>query len=233
MTEGVAAVQQNAELVSFVQKFQGDFEVALNLLKDAGLLVYRRAGNISLRIPGEDRLVIANTNPPRAGVAAVFDLHGQHLHGELSGGLSEVVGVHAAVLRQRPDVNSVIHLHSPYLTGFAAAGRALPSRYVPLLGASPDALPATAWGTRDDAEPVLGVLGERPDVEGALLANHGPFVWGKGVAQVTQRFITLEEAAHVFFVAHALGGVAEIPSDAHERARERRKRYYGSSQNAR
>lgn len=133
-------------ILKFVQRFEADFAAALQLLKDSGVLRYRAAGNISLRVPGEDRIVIANTGPPQPGVAALVDFDLSRHQGHFGAGLREVAALHIAILQSRPDVNAVIHLHAPYLTGFAVAGRPLPNRYIPLLARSPDDLPVAAWG---------------------------------------------------------------------------------------
>jgi L-fuculose-phosphate aldolase/L-ribulose-5-phosphate 4-epimerase len=217
-------------ILKFVQQFEADFAAALQLLRDSGVLLYRAAGNISLRVPGEERIVIAGTSPPRPGVAALVDFDLSRHQGHFGSGLREVAALHVAILRSRPDVNAVIHLHSPYLTGFAVAGRPLPNRYIPLLARSADDLPVAQWGPRYAPEPVLELLREHPQAHGALLANHGPFAWGKSVLEVTNFFIALEESAHVFFVAESLGGVKSLPENAFERVQQGRRKFYAGGE---
>lgn len=213
-------------LLEFVQRFEEDFASALALLKESGVFVYRAAGNISLRVPGQDLVVIANTSGPQAGVATVFDFDLTSHQGHLSAGLHEVAALHIAVLKARPDVDAVIHLHTPYLTGYSVAGRPLPNRYIPLLARTREDFPVAEWGPRYAPEPVVRLLAEHPQAPGALLANHGPFAWGRSVLDVTRFFIALEESAHVFFVAEQLGGVAAIPADAYERVQQGRRKFY-------
>lgn len=227
-TAPVETPSQN--FLKFVQEFEAQFAEAVTLLKESGVFVYRAAGNISLRVPGEDRIVISNTNGPKAGVAAVVDFDLKNFQGHVGGGLREVAALHIAILRERPDVNSVIHLHTPYLTGYSVAGRPLPNRYIPLLARTPDDVPVAEWGPRYAAEPVLKLLKEHPRALGALLANHGPFAWGKSVLDVTNFFIALEESAHVFFVAEALGGVKQLPANAYERVQQGRNTFYTAAE---
>lgn len=213
-------------LLQVVQKYQRDFAEGVRLLKEAGVFVYRAAGNISLRVPGEDRIVIANTNGPNSGLTAVVDFDLNTVEGTLSHGLREVAPLHIAILKTKPEVNSVIHLHTPYLTGFAVAGRPLPNKYIPLLARTPDEYPVAEWGPRYAAEPVLAALEQHPQAQAALLANHGPFAWGDSVLDVVNFLIALEESAHVFFIAEHLGGVKELPADAYQRVQEGRRKYY-------
>jgi len=222
----VVPQEDTPNLLDFVQKFQHDFAEGVRLLKESGIFVYRAAGNISLRVPGEDKLVIANTNAPHSGVTAVVDFDLKTHQGTLSHGLREVLPLHIAVLRERPDVNSVFHLHTPYLTGYAVAGRPLPNQYIPLLARSPEDFPVAEWGPRSDAEPVIELLKKHPKAPAALLANHGPFAWGTGVIEVVNFFIALEESAHVFFVAEQLGGIKQLPANAYERVQQGRKKFY-------
>lgn len=216
--------------LQLVQQFESDFAKAMQLLKDSGVFVYRGAGNISLRVPGKDRIIIANTNGPNSGVATIVDFDLTNHQGTFGGALREVTALHVAILRKRPDVNAVIHLHTPYLTGFSAAGRPLPNRYIPLLARTPDDIPVAEWGPRYAPEPVEKLLDEHPNAPAALLANHGPFAWGKSVLEVTSFFIALEESAHVFFVAEQLGGVKQVPENAYERVQQGRHTFYAAGE---
>lgn len=216
--------------LQFVQQFEHDFHEALRLLKESGVFVYRGAGNISLRIPGKDRVVIANTNGKHAGIPTVVDFDLQNHSGSFNGPLREVTALHVAILKRLPDVSSVIHLHTPYLTGYSAAGRPLPNRYIPLLARTPDDIPVAEWGPRYAIEPVNKLLDEHPKAPAALLANHGPFAWGKSVLDATNFLIALEESAHVFFIAEQLGGVKQVPENAFERVQQGRQTFWAAGE---
>lgn len=46
---------------------------------------------------------------------------------------------------------------------------------------------------------------------------------------MTNLFITLEESAHVFFVAEGLGGVKSLPEDAYERVQQGRRKFHNDA----
>ena len=208
--------------VRFTQVFEHDFALAKQLLIKHQVLSSNEAGNISLRIPGEARLVIASLSGADSGVAAIVDFDLQHSQGSLTDNLKEVAALHVAIYRERPLVNAVIHTHSPYLTAFAIAGRALRPHATQLLGMLDEdqEVPLTAWGPRYAPEPVVAALREHPRAPAALLANHGPFAWSeRDVLAATRLLVNLEEAAYLTFLAQQLGTPQPFPSGAAQRSR--------------
>ncbi len=188
----IPSLDPTPDLLGLTRRFQKEFAHGL-------------AGNISLRWPGQDRLIIANTNPPGSGEPVVVDFTLQDIQGELNPGLRDVVQLHIAILKERPQAQAVIHLHTPYLTGYAVAGRPLPNQYIPLIGRHRENVPVSKWGARHEAQPLHELLAEHPDASAALLSNHGPFVWGASVLEVVNHLIALEESAHVFHIAEQAG----------------------------
>ncbi|POX79771.1 class II aldolase/adducin family protein [Mycobacterium kansasii] len=77
---------------------------------------------------------------------AVVDHDGKPLDGQLEPAVAEIVPMHAAVYRARPNVGGVIHTHSPAVTAFALAHRPLPCRYEALLRfGQATAAPVVPW----------------------------------------------------------------------------------------
>ena len=200
-----------------VQQFEKDFAAALALLHRHQALSANEAGNISLRLPGEEQLLIASLNGPDAGTAALLDFDLQRSQGSLTENLREVAALHVAIYRERPAVRSVIHTHSPYLSAFAIAGRPLRPHASQLLGVLDEdqSIPLTAWGPRYSAEPVVAALREHPRAPAALLANHGPFAWTeRDLLATTRLLINLEESAHLTCLAAQLGTPQPFPAGA-------------------
>jgi len=54
----------------------------------------------------------------------IVDLDGKVVEGALKP--SSDTASHLYIYRHRPDVNGVVHTHSPYATAFAALGRSIP-----------------------------------------------------------------------------------------------------------
>ena len=85
-------------------------------------LVPGKAGNVSARINGEDGFIIAITPT----LVSLQDLNEDDIvlvkdNGEIlsKGKPSSEVNMHLAIYREKPEVNGIVHAHSPYATGFA------------------------------------------------------------------------------------------------------------------
>jgi ribulose-5-phosphate 4-epimerase/fuculose-1-phosphate aldolase len=156
----------------------------------------------------------------------VVDFNLQTYQGNLTESLREVAALHIAILRARSEANTVIHTHSHYLTAFSIAGRGLAVHSASLLGAlrENETIPVTVWGPRYSPEPVVDALHAYPHVPAVLLANHGPFAWSSGCPlAVTRLLVSLEEAAHLTFIAEQLGGAKPLPKGAADRVRNNRR----------
>ncbi|MDU9394695.1 class II aldolase/adducin family protein [Pseudomonas sp. zfem002] len=212
-----------ADLLLLAQQFEQDVASAHQLLQRHQALSANQAGNLSLRLPGQERLLIAAFNGPDAGRTAVLDFDLEQSQGRLNDNLREVAALHVAIYRQRPQVRSVIHTHSPYLSAFAIAGRPLRAHASQLLGVLDEdqEIPLTAWGPRYAPEPVIAALQAHPRAPATLLANHGPFAWSERDAlAATRLLINLEESAHLTWLAAQLGTPQPFPAGAAERSRQ-------------
>ena len=92
-----------------------------NEIYDKGL-VSGKSGNISARFKGENGDIIAIT-PTLKSLSnlheediVLVDMNGNVL---TRGVPSSEVNMHIEIYRKRPDVNGIVHTHSPYATGFA------------------------------------------------------------------------------------------------------------------
>ena len=96
-----------------------------NEIYDKGL-VSGKAGNISVRFKGEIGDIIAIT-PTLKSLSklneediVLVDLDGNVL---TKGKPSSEVNMHLEIYKKRPDVNGIVHTHSPYATGFAHSSK--------------------------------------------------------------------------------------------------------------
>ncbi|HEY3240441.1 MAG TPA: class II aldolase/adducin family protein [Acidimicrobiia bacterium] len=195
---------------------------AVERLFAAGVMSHSGHGNLSVRLPDERMLLTATGL--LAGISSddftVVGLDGTEHDGNLQAGSREIVGMHAVVYRERREAGAVIHTHSPAVTGFAVAGRALPCRYEALLrfGQATD-VPLVAWAPRGSPASVAGIAGAlRADrhTRAVLLGNHGLLAFGSGPAAAADLVIALEEGAEAEWRAAALGGSSPLPPDALE-----------------
>lgn len=119
---------------------------------------------------------------------------------------------HLRILKNRPDVNAVIHAHPPVLTGFSIGNPDIltrPHLPEPVIEVGP-VLPV------DYAEPLseeLAVAFDRVIHKGNafLMKNHGFLMCGReGVARTLEMLEMLETTAYSVFIALNVGEVNEI-----------------------
>lgn len=157
-------------------------------------------GNISARLPGEDKILIKPSGVSLADCTAdrllLMSLQGEVLAGE--GQPTKEVNFHLGIYRTRPEVGAVLHCHAPWATAWAIIGQELPLltphaeaklRRVPVI-------PFAAQGSQDLADRVTTVF-EDPDVVAALLARHGYIVVGADPNAAGNLAELVEETAQI------------------------------------
>lgn len=131
--------------------------------------------------------------------------------------------MHCMVYRNRDDVFSVFHTHSPYATAFAVIRKKIPLiliEMIPFLGGDiPVAEPALP-GSDDMGISALEVLNDR---NACLLSNHGVLTIGRTVEQARIRAEYTEDAAKIYHYALAAGDVNLVPEAMAEEMRQRLK----------
>ena len=195
---------------------------AVERLFAAGVMSHSGHGNLSARLAGERMLL--TTTGVLAGLStddfAVVGLDGTEPEDGLEPGSREIVGMHAVVYRERPDVGAVVHTHSPAVTGFAVAGRSLPCRYEAMMrfGQATD-VPVVPWAPRGSPESVAGIaaaLRADPHTRAVLLGNHGLLTFDATPAAAANLVVVVEEGAEAELRAAALGGSSHLPAGALE-----------------
>lgn len=188
-------------------------------------------GNISVRVPGTDHLVM--TGSQLAGLAeddlAVIDLDDNVLDGHVAPTEFEVIAMHTAVYRERGGVHCVIHTHSPAASAFAVASRPLPvfAESLARWGVTTET-PVAGWAPRGSQESVTNIvdaLRTEPAAEAVLLENHGVLVGGEDANQALRRSIALEENAELGILAERLGGARAMTKAQAEAAVARKKQF--------
>lgn len=201
---------------------------AARLLFRAGVMSHSGHGNMSVRIPEGDRMllttggVIADLSTDQL---ALVDFAGSVLEGALYPATREIVAMHSGVYQARSDVRAIIHTHSPRVTTFALAKRALPCAYEALLRFGVvDDIPVADWAPRGSDESVRAIvrtLEAHPGIPAVLLANHGLLAFGQDILGAAHLVIAMEEAAELTLEAQTLGGVQPFPPGALEQVRKR------------
>ncbi len=207
---------------------------ATQMLITSGVLSHSGHGNLSVRVPGKDQILLTSVGHImhlKPEQLVVLTLDGEVVEGQLEPVAREIIGMHTSVYRMRKDVNAVIHTHSPRVTSFALAHQPLPCVYEAFLrwGITED-IPVAQWGPRGSQEAVAYIveqLQNHPTVPALLLANHGLLAFSRDPLATAQLIIAMEEAAELILDARHIGGEQPFPADALERER-RHMQQFGS-----
>ena len=196
----------------------------------SGIMTKSLHGNVSMRVPGEDAFLLtaggslANMQPENI---ALFKLDGTLIEGTVAPVGAEIIQMHGIVYRKRADVQSVVHTHSPFATGFAVAGKPIPGAYEALVrNGMVDGVPLAKYGPRGSDESVNNIAAvldehEGTGIKGLLLENHGVLVFAESTGGAVRANMTVEEAAEICLYAYGLGGPKAIPAHMIKATRER------------
>lgn len=168
---------------------------------DAGLTVCS-SGNLSWRV-GEEALVSGTgswvPSLQRKNVAVCRIADGEVLNGVKP---SMESGFHLGILRERPDVNVVLHFQSVYATAVACM-KEIPSDFnvtaeIPChVGTEIPVIPYYRPGSKELAAHVVAAM---KDHDSILLRKHGQVVCGKDFDEVFERAMFFEMACRIIIL---------------------------------
>ncbi len=202
-------------------------------LVEGGVLSRSLHGNISVRLSDGNHFVLTgggtldNLAPEDL---AVLDLAGNLVDGQIGPASNEIIHMHAAVYKKRPDLGSVIHTHSPHITAFALASKPIEPAYEALVRFDfTEAIPVAKYGPRGSARSVANIVDVvGPHTKAVLLENHGLLAFDENIEKVVHSIFILEEAAEMIILADAVGGAKPIPSELIGETRDRRTEFEAS-----
>jgi L-fuculose-phosphate aldolase len=183
-------------------------------------LVLASGGNLSARLPGEDRFLVTGAGTWLDRLTpedfALLSLDGETLEGPAP---SSEWKLHARTYRVRPDVNAVVHLHPQYTVLVDAMGH--PIRFVSLDHAfyvhSVGAVPYAPNGS-DELADTAAEQARRHDC--VVLSHHGCSTVGADVGMAFRRAMNLEEAAIATYRMLACGdSTTAFPAEAYAQLR--------------
>ena len=170
-------------------------------------LVSGTGGNISVRIPDTDRVLITPSGvslgdvEPEANL--LVDLEGTILENPLGLTPSKETSFHLAVFKLRPDVGAVVHVHPPYATAYSTREKPLPLVTVQ----SRVTLKEVPWidcalpGSKDLCGFVDGGIRKYPNVRALLMKEHGILALGPDLMTAFYVADLVEGTAKVAFIA--------------------------------
>ena len=111
-------------------------------------------GNISVRDPETGYVYLTPSGMPYDTIVeddiVVMDLDGNRIEGERKPTIEHAM--HLGIMRNRPDVNAVVHAHPIYATSFAIAGIPLTQPIMPEAVIALGCVPIAEYGTPSTTE---------------------------------------------------------------------------------
>lgn len=187
-----------------------DFVAAAHRVAEYGL-VFCGSGNLSWRVD-DDRILVTATNSwmvsistDEVAVCRIAD--GTTLNGKKP---SKEIGFHAAILRERGDVNVVLHFQSPCATTHACQESQVENFFVipeiPYYVGPVAVVPYLPPGSPELAEAVTAAIKEH---DLATLRNHGQVTVGRDFDEVIEKATYFELACKIILKA---GGDVQLIS---------------------
>lgn len=158
------------------------------------------AGHLTARAPGADNFWCHGYGQGFEEVRAA-DLHNADMALRVLSGPGRInpsLVIHTGLYHARPDVNCVIHTHSPSAVMLTATGSTLLPLFQSALMFHGDcALHAEYGGIVDTAETGVELAAALGPRRALLLANHGTLVVGRNVREAVHCAIMLDEACRI------------------------------------
>ena len=221
---------------------QDIFEANLALV-NYGLVIFTW-GNVSA-IDRESNLVVIKPSGVSYGEMkpeqmVVVDLDGQVVEGDLRP--SSDTPTHVELYRQFQGIGGITHTHSAWAVAWAQAGADLPCMGTThadhFYGTVPCTRPLTQAEVEEGYERNTGSVivetfaGRDPvQVPAVLVAQHGPFTWGKNAMDSVTNSVVLEETAKMAARARQInasaGSIPQFLLDKHFLRKHGAGAYYG------
>ena len=174
------------------------------------------SGNISCR--DLDKVIITATNTTNGYLEpedlTIIDFEGNVLEGKKP---SSEKFLHIEFYKQRPDINAIFHVHSPYLTAFAAAGIALEENILPEIVYAFRKIPLAEYALPGSMDLVENTSKFFKDYDVILMKNHGVIIGGKTIEDAYIKLELCETYAKTILFSKLLGGAKILPENEIEK----------------
>jgi L-ribulose-5-phosphate 4-epimerase len=209
-------------------------------------LVLYTFGNVSGISREEGLVVIKPSGVPYEQMKpehlVVTDLEGNIVEGKLRP--SSDLATHLVLYNQFPEIGGVAHTHSEYATAWAQARQPIPCFGTTHADYFHGPVPVTAELAEADiagdyekntGHAIVRCLQQKDpsSTPGALVANHGPFAWGKDAAEAAHHAVILEAIARMAYFTLGINAaaqpVAKALRDKHYLRKHGKNAYYGQA----
>jgi L-ribulose-5-phosphate 4-epimerase len=203
--------------------------VQLHLELPKNELVKWTGGNVSARDPHTGLVVIKPSGVRyeelRPEDHVVVNLDGEVVEGDLKP--SSDTKSHVYIYRQRPDVNGIVHTHSPYATAFAAVGEPIPCCLTAIADEFGGPIPCAGFAMIGGEAIGMQVVEYIGSSKAVLLKQHGVFTVGETATAAVKAAVMVEDVAKAVWLALQIGEVMEIDQETIEKLHDRYTHVYG------
>ena len=178
-------------------------------------LVTGTSGNLSVRVSRGARVLVTpsgveyDTLRPEDLVAVDFD--GQPAEGGLVPSID--TPNHLGIYRARPDVNGIVHTHSPYAAAFSVVNESIPSLLLEAAGYLGGDVRVMAYSPAGSPDGPARMVAALDAGRAILLPNHGVMAVGETLSKAFHAATAVEEGARVAWIARQLGRPRRVPDD--------------------
>ena len=169
-------------------------------------LVGGTGGNLSVRIPGTDTVLVTPTAISLGDVepeqSILVNLEGEILDSPMDLKGSKETGFHLAVYQLRPDIGAIAHVHPPYSTAYSNKSMPLPLSTI----SAQVILKNVPWiecyrpGTPELRNCVIEGIKANPDVPCILMKEHGILAMGSDIKHAYYIADLTEDTAKIAYI---------------------------------
>ena len=120
--------------------------------------------------------------------------------------------LHVAIYKQRKEVTSVVHTHSPYATAFAVADMQIPIILIEMVPFIGDSIQVAKFAIPGDEEVGQEAVKAMKGRKGCLLQNHGAVAAGENIESAYNTAVYIEDSAKIYYLSSTVGN-AKVISD--------------------
>lgn len=176
--------------------------------------LYRRGfaaandGNISCRV-SENQVVCTPTMISKGFMTpddlCVVDMEGKQRSGKRR--MTSEIKLHLAIMKERPEIKSVVHCHPPHATAFGIAREPVPMCVLPEVEIFLGDVPIAKYeipGSQEFADTILPFVHKANVI---ILANHGTVSFGETVERAYWWTEILDAYCRMLMLARGLGSI--------------------------
>ncbi len=173
------------------------------------------SGNMSFRVDDNHMLITASGSANgylEQDEIVLTDFDGNPVEGETKNPSSEKL-MHIAIYKKRPDLKAILHVHSPYLSSFAATGIALDK---PIMAENTfyfGKIPMADYALPSSVELAENTAKFFDKYNAVLMANHGFVVASDNIKDAYLKLELAESYAQIVLNTYLLGGAQELTKE--------------------